>query len=131
MAAFIPTAAQRAKYADYDVVVKDAKTHRVHVAVEDGVVVRWVNEIHRYPDVKTFVVFIYPGVTPEERASIERSAQRLPLGGWALHPDLWFRRKHRTSGRIFFWQKRGGDAPDPFAQLELELMIDATSEVQA
>lgn len=126
-----PTPEQRRKYADYDVVVKDAKTHRVHVTVEDGVVIRWVFEIHRYADSKTFVVFVYPGVTPEERAAIEGAAQQLPRGGWALHADLWFRRKHLTSGRIFFWQKRGGPAPDPFAQLELELMVDMTSEVHA
>lgn len=126
---FVPTAAQRRKYADYDVVVKDAKTHRVHVSVDDGAVVRWTCEIHRYPDRRTFVVFVYPGVTDEERTSIEALAAALPRGWWARMPDHWFRRRHRTTGRIFFWQKRGDRAPDPFAQLELELMIDATSEV--
>ncbi|QKS17288.1 hypothetical protein HUN59_14690 [Curtobacterium sp. Csp2] len=126
---FQPTRAERQKYADYEVVVKDAKTHKVHVTVEDGVVIRWTCEIHRYPSSKHFVVFVYPGVTDKERASIERLAANLPRGEWARVPDAWFRRKHRTTGRIFYWQKRGSEAPDPFAQLELELMIDADQSV--
>lgn len=129
MSAQKPTSAERRKYIDYDVVVRDAKEHRVHVAVDNGEVVRWTCEIHRYPARKTFVVFVYPGVTVEERQSIERLAVALPRGGWAIHRDLWFRRKNRINGRIFYWQKRGDSAPDPFAQLELELMIDAASEV--
>jgi hypothetical protein len=131
MSAFVPTAEQRRKYRDYDVVVKDAKNHRVHVTVDDGEVVRWTCEIHRYADSKTFLVFIYPGVTDKERADIEAIAEELPRGGWARMPDRWFRRKHRASSRIYFWQKRGNTAPDPLAQLELELMIDATSDTTA
>jgi hypothetical protein len=129
MSGFFPTAEQRRKYRDYDVVVRDAQTNSVYVGVEDGQVIRWTHQVYRYADSRTFVVYVYAGVTDKERASIEAEAAALPAGEWARFPDqFWFRRKHSTSGRIFFRQTRGDRAPDPFAQLELELMIDATSD---
>lgn len=132
MPTFTPTAAERKKYADYDVVVKEAKTNSVHVTVEDGQVIRWTHQVYRYADSRTFVVYLFAGITDKERARVQSEAASLPDGEWARFPThTWFRRKHRSTGRIFFRQTRGEHAPDPFAQLELELMIDATHEVAA
>ncbi|WP_254678389.1 hypothetical protein [Curtobacterium sp. SGAir0471] len=46
-----------------------------------------------------------------------------------MHPHLWFRHTAKNSGKVFYSQAMGYPAPDPFAQLELELMIDAVSDV--
>lgn len=127
---FQPTPEERRKYADYDVVIKDAEQTPVHVDVIDGQVIRMLCLIRRWPRPRRFQVIVFQGVSERERALVERWARELPQGGWAQFPDLWFR--HRNgNGYVYFSQSQGVRAPDPFAQLELELMIDAGSEVHA
>lgn len=132
MPAFIPTASERKKYADYSVQYREAKANSAHAGIdENGSVVRWLFQIHRIPAEKLFVVFIYKGATPAEVEQITRDCEALPRGEWARFPDRWWRSHYRSSGRVFYRQTRGIHATDPFAQLELEMMIDATSEVTA
>jgi len=128
MPAFTPTAAERAKYADYDVEIRPARNNRVRCKVIDGEVVRLNTRAHRVPALKKFIVYTYIGCDQEDVAFIERWARNLPRGGWAQFPDQWFRRKS-NKGNWYWSQEVGRVAPDPFAQLELELMIDASSEV--
>lgn len=130
MAGFMPAAAERKKYSDYDVEIRDAKNNRVAVRVDNGEVVRFYARAHRIPSLKKFVVHVYIGATDEDRRRAELWAATLPTGGWAQFPDLWFKKQSAT-GTWFFKQEWGSAAPDPFAQLELELMIDAGSEVHA
>jgi ABC-type amino acid transport substrate-binding protein len=130
MAGFEPTAAERQKYSDYDVEIRDAKNNRVAVRVDNGEVIRFYARAHRIPSLKKFVVFVYIGATDEDRQRAERWAATLPAGGWAQFPHAWFK-KRSTSGTWFWKQEWGHIAPDPFLQLELELLIDAGSEVSA
>lgn len=127
---FEPTPQQRRKYSDYDVEIKDAARATAHPEVADGVVIRMLCLIRRWPRSRKFQVIVYRGVSPRERALVERWAAGLPLGGWAQFPDLWFRHRN-ASGRVYFSQAQGLRVDDPLVQLELELMIDTTSEVTA
>ncbi|MFJ3381936.1 hypothetical protein ACIPJ2_16180 [Curtobacterium sp. NPDC090217] len=130
MSAFTPTTAERKKYADYDVQFRDAKSNSVRVGIdENGEVIRWLFQIHRLPSEKLFVVFIYQGATASEVEEIERVCAALPNGEWARFPGRWWRSRYRSSARVFYRQTRGFQADDPFTQLELEMLIDATSEV--
>lgn len=132
MVPFIPSATERKKYADYTVQYRDAKANSAHPGVdENGDVIRWLFQIHRVPSEKVFVVFIYQGATTAEVEQIERDCAALPNGEWSRFPDRWHRSNYRSSSRVFYRQTRGFRAPDPLAQLELEMMIDATSEVTA
>ncbi|WP_416394194.1 MULTISPECIES: hypothetical protein [unclassified Curtobacterium] len=132
MAAFAPTAQQRRKYADHGVRFRDAKANSARVGVdENGDVIRWLFQIHRVPSEKLFIVFIYQGATAAEVEQIERDCAALPNGEWARFPERWWRSHYRSSSRVFYRQTRGLRASDPLAQLELEMMIDATSEVTA
>lgn len=132
MGAFLPTPAQRKKYADYAVEYRPAKSNRAHASVdENGNVIRWLFQIHRIPSEKLFVVFIYDGATPAEVERISHDCAALPYGEWARFPDRWWRSQYRRTARVFYRQTRGIRADDPFTQLELEMLIDATSEVTA
>lgn len=130
MAGFEPTAAERKKYADYDVEIRPARKNRVRVAVIDDEVVRLCTRAHRVPAMKKFVVYVYIGADVSDVAFIEKWARNLPRGGWAQFADQWWRRKSQN-GHWNYVLEVGRVAPDPFAQLELELMIDAGSEVHA
>lgn len=127
---FQPTAAQRRQYSDYDVEIRPARNNHVRVAVIDGEVVRLCTRAHRVPALKKFVVYVYIGADASDVAFIEKWARCLPRGGWAQFADQWRRRKSQN-GRWNYVLEVGRVAPDPFAQLELELMIDATSQVSA
>jgi len=130
MAAFVPTAAERQKYADYEVEIRPAQANHVRVRVENGEVVRFFTRAHRVPSLKKFIVFTYIGATADDVRRTEQWARSLPAGGWARFPDLWFRKRSK-SGTWFWKQEYGHIAPDPLVQLELEMLIDATSEVHA
>lgn len=130
MSTFTPTAAERKKYAGYDVELRPARKNRVRAAVIDGEVVRLCTRAHRVPALQKFIVYVYIGADQGDIDFIGRWARDLPRGGWAQFPDLWWRRKS-NSGSWYWSQEIGRFAPDPFAQLELELMIDASLEVGA
>ncbi|MCS5487397.1 hypothetical protein NY588_09685 [Curtobacterium flaccumfaciens pv. beticola] len=127
---FQPTPEERRKYSDYDVEIRDAQNNHVRIAVEDGEVIRFYARAHRIPSLKKFIVFVYLGATEQDRRRAERWAADLPAGGWAQFPLCWFKRR-RPDGSYLWKQETGVVAPDPFAQLELEMMIDAGSEVHA
>ncbi|MBO9043492.1 hypothetical protein [Curtobacterium flaccumfaciens] len=129
MSAWEPTPAERRKYRDYTVEFVESQSSSVRSEVLDGNVLRFICRVRRFPSDKKFVVIVYKGVSDSERARIELWGNGMPLGGWAMHPTLWFRHTGKTSKKVYFVQECGYPAPDPFAQLELELMIDADSEV--
>jgi hypothetical protein len=130
MSAFTPTTAERKKYADYDVEIRPARNNQVRVDVMDGEVIRVCTRAHRVPALKKFVVYVYIGADAADVTFIEKWSRSLPRGGWAKFADHWRRRKSKN-GRWKYVLEVGRVAPDPFAQLELEMMIDATSEVSA
>jgi hypothetical protein len=127
---FTPTPEQRRKYADYEVEIRPATVNHVRISVIDGQVCRMYTRFHRVPSRKKFIVFAYIGCTPRDLAFVQAWARDLPLGSWAEFEDRWFRRKSAT-GHWYWMQEIGNLAPDPFAQLELELMIDQAGEVHA
>lgn len=128
MSNFIPTASERKKYADYDVEIREARRSKVRVLVDEGgVVMRIHTVVKRIPSEKKFVVLHLIGRTDEERAFGERYGAALPRGHWARY-GKWSKRR-RPDGTYYFEQLVGIAAPDPLVQLELELMIDAGSEV--
>lgn len=131
MSAWEPTPAERRKYRDYTVEFTEARSASVRSEVRDGNVLRFICRVRRFPSDKKFAVIIYNGVSETERARIEAWGRELPRGGWAMHPHLWFRHTARASRKVYFVQEMGYPAPDPFAQLELELMIDAAKGVTA
>lgn len=131
MSAWEPTPAERRKYRDYTVEFVEAQSASVRSEVLNGNVLRFICRVRRFPSDKRFVVIVYKGVSDSERARIERWGNDMPLGGWAMHPHLWFRHTGKTSKKVYFVQEVGYPAPDPFAQLELELMIDADLGVTA
>ncbi|MEG8035051.1 hypothetical protein QP157_06855 [Sphingomonas sp. LR61] len=126
----MPTAAERKKYADYDVEIRPAQANSVKVRVDNDEVVRFYARAHRVPSLNKFIVFTYIGSTEGDLRRTERWAKSLPAGYWAQFPNLWFKRQS-AKGTWYWMQEVGTVAPDPFAQLELELMIDAGSEVHA
>ncbi|MGG7307545.1 hypothetical protein ACQXVK_10175 [Curtobacterium sp. AB451] len=99
------------------------------MTVVNGTVIRWTHQVHRIPTERMFVVWVYQGATDREIEDIRRACALLPVGEWARFPDHWRRSAYRRTGRCFYRQNRGVIADDPFAQLELEFMIDASSEV--
>lgn len=128
MTAFTPTAVERKQYADYDVEVRDARRSKVRVVIEDdGRVMRVHTVVQRVPSERKFVVLHLIGCTDEERTFGERYGAVLTRGHWARY-GCW-RKRRRANGSFMFEQLVGQNASDPFVQLELELMIDATSEV--
>lgn len=124
------SAADMVRYADHTVTFRQAQINNVHVSVVNGVVTRWTHQIHRIPEDRLFVVWIYQGATDREIEAIRQTCALLPVGEWARFPDQWRRSEYRRTGRCFYRQNRGVIADDPFAQLELEFMIDAGSEVR-
>ncbi|WP_159573054.1 hypothetical protein [Curtobacterium sp. 18060] len=127
MSAWAPTPAERRKYRDYTVEFRRAEHRHVHITTVDGHVGRAVALYYRIPSLKKFVVYDYPGTSDRERRQIEQWGLALPSGEWARFADVWERRQ--ILGRVVFTQQIVTFADDPFAQLELELMIDADSEV--
>lgn len=125
---FVPTDAERKKYASYAVEIRPARNNHVRVALIDGEVVRLCTRVHRVPSLKKFVVYVYAGADTSDIAFIEKWARCLPKGGWAQFASQWWRRKS-SNGYWNYVLEVGRVAPDPFAQLELELMIDASREV--
>lgn len=131
MPAFTPTAEQRKRYADHAVELRESVHNTAHATVSDGQVIRWVFQVHRIPSERLFVIWVYQGTTPDEVDRIIRLAETFPRGEWARYPDHWFAGEYKRSGRKYHKQTRGLVADDPFAQLELEMLIDAESEVHA
>lgn len=131
MPAFIPTPEQRKQYADHTIELRESTQNTAHATVSGDHVVRWTYQVHRIPSERLFVVWVYQGATPKEVESIIRTAEALPRGEWARFPDHWFPGQYTRSGRKYHKQTRGLVADDPFAQLELEMLIDAESEVHA
>ena len=122
MTAWKPTAAEQRQYADYSVTTRTAE-HLQKTYVIDGVVHRGLFHVQRIPSQRTFQVSFPANLTPRERRMAEAEAARLPHGYWAEFRDVWYR-KPWPSGRYYFAQTRTYAAPDPFAQLELEMLID-------
>jgi len=122
MTVWQPTAAERRQYADYSVTARTAD-HPQKTYVIDGVVHRGLFHVQRIPSRRVFRVTFPANLTPRERRMAEADAARLPLGYWAEFRDVWYR-KRWPSGRYYFAQMRCYAAPDPFAQLELEMLID-------
>ncbi|RPE75626.1 hypothetical protein EDF28_3571 [Curtobacterium sp. PhB137] len=129
MKAWEPTPSERRKFQGYGVEFREAEAHGVRITEVDGHVGRAVTLYYRIPSLRKFVVYYYAGTTVQERRLITAWGRALPAGGWARHIDRW-RRRH-ICGRAVFVQEIALLADDPFAQLELELMIDAASEVTA
>ncbi|PCN48001.1 hypothetical protein Csp2054_09005 [Curtobacterium sp. 'Ferrero'] len=129
MSAWEPTPAERRKYAGYEVEFREARAHAVRITEVDGQVGRAVTLYYRIPSLRKFVVYYYADTSARERRLITSWGRALPSGGWARHADRW--RRRRIAGRSVHVQEIAVLAEDPFAQLELELMIDADSEVTA
>jgi len=127
MSAWEPMPVERRLFAGYSVDFREAETHGVRITDVDGRVGRAVTLYYRIPSMNKFVVYYYAGTSPRERRLITALGRELPTGGWARHADRW--RRRRIAGRTVFVQEIALLADDPFAQLELELMIDADSEV--
>jgi hypothetical protein len=125
---FTPNEDEYRKYVGYTVEIREAKTLKVYVTVQDAVVNRWTHVIRRVPSDKKFIVYLLIGASERERRAAVALSQRLPRGDWAAFPE-WFRRRAKN-GQVFYQQTRGVRAPDPFAQLELELMIDADANTR-
>ena len=122
MTAWQPTAAEKRKYAEYDVRTSTIdRPQKVYII--DGTVFRGLFHVQRIPSQKVFRVVFPANLTARELRIAEADAARLPAGEWARFPDVWYRRRW-PSGRYFFAQTRVMAAPDPFAQLELEMLID-------
>lgn len=127
---FEPTPDQRRKYSGYDVEIREARRSKVRVFVDsEGIVMRVHTVVKRIPSEKKFVVLHLIGRTDDERVFGERYGDALTRGHWARY-GKWLKRR-RPEGTYYFEQMVGVPAPDPFMQLELELMIDATTEVTA
>lgn len=85
--------------------------------------------VRRIPRDKKFVVYIYKGATrTDDVGFIEVLCRNLPRGGWAQYADRWAMRRP-ASGKVFYSQANGYFVNDPLVQLELELMIDTTSDL--
>ena len=122
MTAWKPTVTEQRQYADYSVTTRTSEeTQKTYVI--DGVVHRGLFHAQRIPLQKVFRVYFPANLTPRERRMAEADAVRLPRGYWAMFRDVWYR-KRWPSGRYYFAQTRTYAAPDPFAQLELEMLID-------
>ena len=122
MSAWKPTPAQQRQFADYSVTTRTAD-HPQKTYVIDGVVHRGLFHVQRIPSQRVFLVSFPANLTPRERRMAEAEAVRLPYGYWAEFRDVWYR-KRWPSGRYYFAQTRCYAAPDPFAQVELEMLID-------
>ena len=122
MTAWKPTAAEQRQYADYSMTMRTAE-HPQKTYVIDGVVHRGLFHVQRIPSQRIFRVSFPGNLTPRERHTAEVVAARLPHGYWAEFRDVWYR-KRWPSGRYYFAQTQTYAAPDPFAQLELEMLID-------
>jgi hypothetical protein len=129
MSAFTPTPYQRQKYADYDVEIREARKSKVRVVVDGDVVMRVHTVVQRIPSEKKFVVLHLIGRTEKERVFGEHYGALLTRGHWARYGH-WFKRR-RVNRSYLFEQLVGLTAADPLVQLELEMLIDATSEVRA
>lgn len=127
MSAWEPSPAERRKFRGYEVEFREAEAHGVRITDVDGHVGRAVTLYYRVPSLRKFVVYYYAGTSPRERRLITALGRELPNGGWARHSDRW--RLRRIAGRSVFVQEIALLADDPFAQVELELMIDADSGV--
>ena len=127
MSAWEPTRAERRKFRGYEVEFREAEAHGVRITAVHGHVGRAVTLYYRIPSLRKFIVYYYAGTTPRERRLITALGRELPAGGWARHIDRW--RHRRICDRSVFVQEIALLADDPFAQLELELMIDADSKV--
>ncbi|GGL76825.1 hypothetical protein GCM10009706_14070 [Curtobacterium citreum] len=120
---FTPTPAERAKYADYDVVFKESKA-RVEIEVVDGRVIRFASSVWRVPSTKTFVVWMRSGATKRDRAIAKMVAHKMPYGEWARMPDMWARQ--RINGVVSFRQQRGVIDDEALLLFELEMSMDET-----
>jgi hypothetical protein len=118
------------KYRDYNVEILELD-HHTHVGNDSqGRLMKFTVAIHRIPSLKVFRCRIYQGLTAGERAATEHWCRSLPAGEWARFPDLWKRAKG-SSGRIFFRQHRGIPVDVDWIELELQMMIDITVDVEA
>jgi len=124
-----PSAAECRQYADYAL---DERTHILNQKTYDigGVVHRSLFFVQRIPSQKVFRVYYMANLTPRERRQAEAAAALLPRGYWAEFRDIWYR-KRWPSGRVYFAQTITYAAPDPFAQLELEMLIDLERSQQS
>ncbi|MFZ4894654.1 hypothetical protein ACL9RL_09405 [Plantibacter sp. Mn2098] len=87
---------------------------------------RTVIRIERIPSRKQFIVYVLQGASAADRRTAEKLAPMLARGWWAYVPDGWFRWRN-PDGAYRYWQLRGELLDDPLMQLELEMMIDATT----
>ena len=122
MTAWNPTVAEMRKYVGYSVRTSTADRPQKIYTI-DGNVYRGLFHVQRIPSQKVFRVVFPANLTARERRIAEAYAARLPAGEWARFPDVWYRERW-PSGRYFYAQTRVMEAPDPFAQLELEMLID-------
>lgn len=122
MTGWKPSAAERRQYANYAL---DERTHTLEQKTYDigGRMHRGLFYVQRIPSLKVFRIYYMANLTPGERRRAEAEAALLPQGYWAQFRDVWERRRW-PSGRIYSSQMHCYAAPDPFAQLELELLID-------
>jgi hypothetical protein len=127
---FTPTPAEARKYALYDSVVLPSKLPDLEIRpMIEGGYGRCIYAIARIPRDKRFHVYIRGGLTPKDVAYVTDLASKLSAGWWAKFTPAAWHRHHLSDGRQIFLVSIADPVDDPFVQLELEMMVDLTQDV--
>jgi hypothetical protein len=116
-------------YSGYSIEVSpiDSATRTHYAEAANGRLTRFTHRILRIPSQRRFVVRHFHDATPSDRA---HTMKALFLTGELFYEYRHIARRYRRPDGTYGYQLIAGPMPDdPFAQLELEMIIDQASGV--
>ncbi|MBT2503006.1 hypothetical protein [Curtobacterium sp. ISL-83] len=125
------TAAALRHAADYPTTTRRARVTTVRAEVRDGVVLRQLGEIHIYPDSRRIEIVVGIGATPDEWDACDAHRRLLPRWLASDSPSDWNEIRHLRTGERIWRVGLHVPAPDPFIELELQMLLDVSTEVNA
>ncbi|MBF4613774.1 hypothetical protein [Curtobacterium sp. VKM Ac-1376] len=115
----------------FPITVRRATVTKVTPTVHGGEVIRWVGEIQIYPDSRRIEIIVGLGATDGEWVACDAWRVLLPRTLPYDLPSEGRESQHSRTGERMWRTALYVDAPDPLIELELQMLLDNPSEVNA